>query len=60
MVLVTHDREFAGRTLKRIDHQGVICWTEDFQNIGALIRVLSHFADEHTSEDVAGQVFWLK
>jgi predicted nuclease of predicted toxin-antitoxin system len=60
MVLVTQDRKFAGLALKQTDHTGVVCWTEDLQNIGAIVHALSRFAEEHTPEEVAGQVFWLK
>lgn len=60
MVMVRLDRPFAGRTMSRTDHAGLICWTIPLQDTGAMVRVLSTFADTHTPEAVAGQVFWLK
>ncbi|MBI1258439.1 MAG: hypothetical protein GC204_13290 [Chloroflexi bacterium] len=60
MVLLTLDKEFAGRVMKQSDHPGLICWTRDDQPIGYMLRILSEFADQHTPEQVAGQVFWLK
>jgi predicted nuclease of predicted toxin-antitoxin system len=60
MVLVTHDRGFAGRTAKRTDHAGSICWMRDDQPIGIIVRLLAEFAEQHTLEDAAGRVFWLK
>jgi hypothetical protein len=60
LVLVTLDREFAGLAQKQFDHTGLICFTEEFQDVGGILRALSQFADEHEAGDVAGQVFWLK
>ena len=60
LVLVTLDEPFAGRTMKRTDHAGLICWTPDFQDIGVMVRALIQFAEGHSSEQVRGRVFWLK
>ncbi|MBI1280831.1 MAG: hypothetical protein GC179_22090 [Anaerolineaceae bacterium] len=61
LVMVTFDRPFAGRTMERSDHLGVICLSESLRNdIGGQIRVLSAFAASHSSETTNGQVFWLK
>lgn len=61
LVMVTFDRSFAGRTMSRTDHAGLICPTRSLRNdIGGQIRVLAEFAATHTTETVAGQVFWLK
>jgi hypothetical protein len=35
-VLVTRDRPFAGRTQKRTDHAGLICWTGQDNDIGGM------------------------
>lgn len=59
-VLVTRDRPFAGRTAKRTDHAGLICWTGDDDDFGGMVRVLHRFAEQYTSEQVRGCVFWLK
>jgi predicted nuclease of predicted toxin-antitoxin system len=60
-VLVTLDRKFAGLTSQRTDHAGLICLTIEAQvNIGTVVRLLTDFADQHTPEEVAGHVFWLK
>lgn len=59
-VVVTRDQPFAGRTAKRTDHAGLICWTGVDNDFGGMIRALINFADQHTSEEVAGRVFWLK
>jgi predicted nuclease of predicted toxin-antitoxin system len=58
--LVTLDQPFAGRTMSCEDHAGLICWTGKGNDIGALIKRLSDFADTHTAEEVVGKVFWLK
>jgi uncharacterized protein with PIN domain len=59
-VLVTRDMAFAGRTLQRTDHAGLICWTGKDNDFGGQIRALSEFAEQHSQEEVVGQVFWLK
>jgi predicted nuclease of predicted toxin-antitoxin system len=59
-VLVTLDQPFAGRTMSLDDHAGLICWTGKGNDIGALIRRLSDFADTYTAEEVVGKAFWLK
>jgi hypothetical protein len=59
-VLVTRDLAFAGRTAKHTDHSGLICWTGAQDDFGGMIRVLIEFAEQHTPEDAAGDVFWLK
>ncbi len=60
MVLFTLDQPFAGRTTKRSDHAGLVCWTRDNQPIGAMLQALVEFAKAHSPESTAGQVFWLK
>jgi hypothetical protein len=61
LVMVTFDRPFTGRTVERTDHAGLICMSESIRNnIGGMIRLLLPFSQQKTSEDVAGQVFWLK
>jgi predicted nuclease of predicted toxin-antitoxin system len=60
LVLVTLDKPFAGRTTQRSDHMGLVCWTPTDQTIGAMVRALTEFAKQNTSEQVTGQVFWLK
>ncbi len=61
LVMVTFDRPFAGRTMQRTDHAGLICVSENLRNdIGGVIAVLAQFADQHTPEQAAGHVFWLK
>ncbi len=61
LVIVTFDRPFAGRTMKRTDHAGLVCPSEELRiNIGNLIRLLTEFAETHSPEDVKGRVFWLK
>ena len=59
-ILVTCDRPFAGRTAKRTDHAGVIRWTGAQDDFGGIVRALVAFAEQHTSEEVTGHVFWLK
>jgi len=58
--MVTQDKPFAGRTLVRTDHAGLICWTGGQRDIGGQIRALSDFSDKHEPDAVRGQVFWLK
>lgn len=61
LVMVTHDRPFAGRTMSRTDHAGLICLSETLRNdIGGTIRTLTDFAKQHAPADTAGKVFWLK
>ncbi|MDX1990783.1 MAG: DUF5615 family PIN-like protein [bacterium] len=60
LVLVTFDRPFAGRTMSRNDHAGLICLSEKIRNdIGEIIRALTEFAELYDMDDVKGQVFWL-
>jgi len=59
-VMVTRDFRFAGRTAKRADHAGLVCWTGAQDDIGSMIRGLSQFAESHTPEQTQGQVFWIK
>src|SRR5262249_10854696 len=61
LVMVTFDREFAGRTMPRTGHTGLICISEKFRtDIGGIIRLLAAFSDSHNLEEISGQVFWLK
>lgn len=61
LVMVTFDRPFAGRTMQRSDHSGLICVSESLRSdVGGQVRVLSEFAASHTTEMVNGLVFWLK
>jgi len=60
MVLVTLDRAFAGLAAKETEHAGLICWTREDQPIGVMLRVLVEFAEQHTTEQAAGRVFWFK
>ncbi len=59
-ILFTRDKPFAGRTVKRTDHSGLICWTGGQNDFGGMIRALGAFAEKHSPEEVAGKVFWLK
>lgn len=60
LVMVTFDHPFAGRTLERSNHVGLICLAYTIrENIGRTIEVLSEFAELYDSERDAGQVFWL-
>jgi hypothetical protein len=61
LVMVTFDRPFAGRTMSRTDHKGLICLSESIRSdVGGQVRLLSDFAASHMSDEVIGQVFWLK
>jgi len=60
LILVTEDRAFAGVTANKTGHKGLVCWTGKQGAIGATVQTLSRFAEENASEEVAGQVFWLK
>lgn len=59
-VLVTRDKPFAGRAMLQTNHAGLVCWTGAQDDIGGMIRQLSEFAQNHDTEAVQGQVFWLK
>jgi predicted nuclease of predicted toxin-antitoxin system len=59
-VMVTFDRPFAGLASQSTEHGGVICLSGAQNNIGGIVRALTEFAETHTPEDAAGQVFWLK
>ena len=59
-VVVTRDFPFAGRTAKHTNHSGLICWTGAQDDIGGMVHALSQFAENHSAEQVLGQVFWLK
>lgn len=61
LVFVTFDRPFAGRTMSRTDHTGLICLSEQIRsNIGRMIQILADFSEQKTPDEVAGRVFWLK
>ena len=60
LVLVTFDHPFAGRTMSRSDHPGLICLSPGIRDdIGRIIEVLKEFAEFYTPENDVGQVFWL-
>ncbi len=59
LVLVTFDRAFAGRTAQADDHSGLICLSGSQDAVGVIVRSLTLFAEQHTSEDIIGKVFWL-
>jgi hypothetical protein len=43
------------------DHTGIVCLPSAEQdNVGLIVRLLSQFAEQHSSDEVKGQVFWLK
>lgn len=60
LILVTSDRPFAGVTSRSSEHAGLICWLGSQSNYGAMVRALAAFAEQHTLEQAAGRVFWLK
>lgn len=57
LVLVTMDFGFAGRTQKRMDHAGLLCWTGVQNDYGGMIRALVEFAKNNTPETAKGRVF---
>ena len=59
-VLVTFDHPFAGRTAKRTDHSGLICWNGKSNDYGAIVLSLQKYCNEHEPSDIVGQVIWLK
>jgi hypothetical protein len=59
-VLFTRDKPFAGRTAKRSDHAGLVCWTGGDDDVGGMVRALVEFAETHTAEEAKGLVFWVK
>jgi len=60
LVVVTFDRAFAGRTMSRSDHSGLICFSGAQDDIGGIVRALIGFVQQNTRETVAGRVFWIK
>jgi predicted nuclease of predicted toxin-antitoxin system len=56
-ILVTFDRPFAGRASQLTDHAGLVCLTCEPDDIGSIVRALIQFAQRHTGEDTAGNVF---
>lgn len=59
-VVITRDHPFAGRTSQLSAHSGLICWNGKPNDYGGMIRALVQFCQQHTPEQVAGHVFWLK
>ena len=60
LVTVTFDHPFAGRTMSRTDHPGMICLAYSIrENIGRMVEVLAEFSDLYDPESDTGQVFWL-
>lgn len=60
LVMVTFDHPFAGRTLTRSDHPGLICLSPQVRNdIGRMIELLVEFAELYDQEQDNGRVFWL-
>ena len=60
LVMVTFDHPFAGRTMARTDHPGMICLAYSIrENIGRTIEVLAEFAELYEPQRDSGQVFWL-
>lgn len=60
LMMVTFDRPFSTRAMERTDHAGLVCWTGIQNDFGGQVLRLVEFADEHTLEEVAGKVFWVK
>jgi predicted nuclease of predicted toxin-antitoxin system len=60
LVTITFDHPFAGRTLSRTDHPGMVCLAYSIrEDIGRMIEVLAEFADLYDAQKDTGQVFWL-
>ena len=59
-VLVTRDKPFATRALSVENHAGVICWTGRQDDVGGMVRRLSEFGEQYSSEQIIKRVFWLK
>jgi hypothetical protein len=60
LVMVTFDRAFAGRTMSRTDHGGLIILPENSRrDFGRIISILLKFAEEYSPEEAVGKVFWL-
>jgi predicted nuclease of predicted toxin-antitoxin system len=60
LIMVTLDHPFAGRTMSRTDHPGLVCLAYDIrENIGRMIAILAEFAELYDPERDSGQVFWL-
>ncbi len=60
LVMVTFDQPFAGRTMSRSDHKGLIYLAQRIrEDIGNIIEVLVDFAELYDPEKDAGQVYWL-
>ena len=60
LVMVTFDHPFAGRTMARTDHVGLICLAYSIrENTGRIIEVLAEFAALYDPQKDTGQVFWL-
>lgn len=61
LVLVTFDRAFAGRTMSRSDHAGLICLSENHRrDIGTQVRLLTKFSQDYDAKKAKGRVFWLR
>lgn len=60
LTLVTQDRPFAGRANELPYHAGVICWTGKQNDIGGMVTALGVFGENHSLEESANLVFWLK
>jgi hypothetical protein len=60
LVMVTFDHPFAGRTMSRSDHTGLICLPYSIRDdAGACIKLLEEFAQLYDPTRDSGQVFWL-
>ncbi len=60
LVIVTFDHPFAGRTMARTDHAGLVCLAYSIrENIGRTIEILAEFAELYDPEKDRGQVFCL-
>lgn len=59
-VVVTRDKPFASRAMYDQTHHGLICWTGAQNDFGGMIRTLIEIAENYTSEEVHGRVFWRK
>ncbi len=44
-VIFTRDSPFAGRTMQRTDHAGLIYWTGQDDDFGGMIHILAEFAE---------------
>jgi predicted nuclease of predicted toxin-antitoxin system len=58
-VIVTHDTHFFGLVAQQAEHPGLVFCEMHSRSIGEMVRGLKHIYDNHTPQEMSGQIEYL-